>query len=75
MKAWLDELVDGIYRGLFALIILFIPSLMLGELAKLIFPAEYDGWFFLGLLCAYFLLLYRLRYRLPYLRDEEPTDS
>ena len=75
MKAWLDELVDGIYRGLFALIILFIPSLMLGELAKLIFPAEYAGWFFLGLLCAYFLLLYRLRYWLPYLRNEEPTDS
>ena len=75
MKAWLDELVDGIYRGLFALIVLFVPTLVLGELAMTIFPAEYHGWSFLGLLCAYFLVLYRLRHRLPYWRDEEPTDS
>ncbi|MEC8358457.1 MAG: hypothetical protein VXZ92_01625 [SAR324 cluster bacterium] len=85
MKAWLDELVDGIYRGLFALIVLFVPTLALSELAKAIvgpdsfwpsaFPAEYHGWSFLGLLCAYFLVLYRLRHRLPYWRDEEPTDS
>ena len=75
MKAWLDELVDGIYRGLFALIVLFVPTLALGELAKTIFPAEYQGWSFLGLLCAYFLVLHRLRRRLPYWRDEEPTDS
>ena len=75
MKAWLDELVDGIYRGLFALIVLFAPTLALGELAKVIFPTEYNGWSFLGLLCAYFLLLYRLRHRLPYWRDEKQTDS
>ena len=31
MKAWLDELVDGIYRGLFALIVLFVPTLALGN--------------------------------------------
>ena len=47
MKAWLDELVDGIYRGLIALIVLFVPTLTLGELAKSIFPAEYQGWSFL----------------------------
>ena len=82
MKAWLDELVDGIYRGLFALIVLFVPILALGELvlalgdlAQTIFPAEYHGWSFLGLLCAYFLVLYRLRHRFPYWRDEELTDS
>ena len=55
MKAWLDEIVDGIYRGLFALIVLFAPTLALGELAKVIFPTGYSGWSFLGLLCAYFL--------------------
>ena len=75
MKAWLDELVDGIYRGLFALIVLFVPTLALGELAKVIFPTGYNGWSFLGLLCAYFLLLYRLRHWLPYWRDEKQTDS
>lgn len=75
MKAWLDELIDGIYRGLFALVVLFIPTIALGEVVKALFPSDYHSWTFFSLICAYFLLLYRLRHRFPYLRDEELHDS
>jgi hypothetical protein len=72
MKAWFDDLIDGVFRALTATIVILLPTLALSIVIPQMMPSGLaTNAAFVITLAAYYYGVYCVRQRIPFLRDSD----